>query len=76
MKRFKEFLKANFIWACLGCFIYWGIPYIIVTLLGVFVSAWYFTIYMVVFTTQVALPAIPIIIGISLLLKLILGGKF
>ena len=66
MKKFWAFLKANIIWCIIGTFIYWAIPYIIVTLLGVFVNNWFFTIYAAVFGVQVALPAIPIIIGISL----------
>lgn len=69
MRKFWNFLKANVIWCIIGTGIYWAIPYIIVTLLGVFVSKWFFTIYPAVFGTQVALPAIPIIIGISLGIK-------
>ena len=68
MKKFKEFLKANFIWCVIGIGIYWAVPYIIVIILGIF-NPWFFTIFAGVFAAQVALPAIPIIIGISLGVK-------
>ena len=68
MKKFKEFLKANFIWCIIGTGIYWAVPYIIVIILGIF-NPWFFTIFAGVFAAQVALPAIPIIIGISLGVK-------
>lgn len=68
MKKFKEFLKSNFIWCILGTAIYWAVPYIIVIILGIF-NPWFFTIFAGVFAVQVALPAIPIIIGISLGIK-------
>ena len=69
MDKFWKFLKANIIWCCLGCIVYWGIPHLTVTLLGIFVNRWYFTAYPALFGIQVMLPAIPIIIGISLGIK-------
>lgn len=69
MKKFLNFLKANVIWCIIGTTIYWALPYIVVILLGIFVNKWFFTIFAAVFGVQVALPAIPIIIGISLGIK-------
>ena len=74
MKRFWEFLKKNAVYAVIGTAIYWGFPYIVVTLLGIFVSKYFFTLYLGVFGVQVMLPAIPIIIGISLGVKGIFIG--
>ena len=67
MKRFWDFLKKNAVYAVIGTTIYWCIPHIVVTLLGIFVSKYFFTLYLAVFGGQVALPAIPIIIGINIL---------
>ena len=69
MKKFVEFLKNNVVFCIIGCIIYWGIPYIVIILLGVLVSPYYFTLIPATFGVQVALPAIPIIIGISLFVK-------
>lgn len=69
MERFWAFLRVNIIWCIIGTAIYWGIPYIVVTFLGIFVNKWFFTIFAAVFGVQVMLPAIPIIIGISLGVK-------
>lgn len=69
MKRFLDFLRKNVVYTVIGTAIYWGIPHIVVTLLGIFVSEYFFTLYLVVFGVQVGLPAIPIIIGISLGIK-------
>ena len=69
MQKFWNFLKANIIWCVIGTGIYWAIPHIVVTLLGIFVNKWFFTVYAAVFGIQVMLPAIPIIIGISLGIK-------
>ena len=69
MKRFWDFLRKNAVYAVIGTAIYWGIPHIVVTLLGIFVSKYFFTLYLGVFGVQVMLPAIPIIIGISLGVK-------
>ena len=69
MQKFWDFLKNNAIWCIIGTFIYWGVPHIVVTFLGIFISKWFFALYPTVFGAQVALPAIPIIIGISLGIK-------
>lgn len=69
MKRFWDFLRKNIVYAIIGTTIYWGTPHIVVTLLGIFISNYFFTLYLAVFGVQVALPAIPIIIGISLGIK-------
>ena len=74
MKRFWDFLKKNAVYAVIGTAIYWGIPHIVVTLLGIFISKYFFTLYLGVFGVQVMLPAIPIIIGISLGVKGITVG--
>ena len=60
--------------AIIGTLIYWATPHIVVTLLGIFVNKYFFTLYLAVFGVQVALPAIPIIIGISLGIKGIVCG--
>lgn len=69
MKKFWDFLKNNVIWCIIGTAIYWAIPHIVVTLLGIFGNKLFFALYPSVFAAQVALPAIPIIIGISLGIK-------
>ena len=69
MQKFWKFLKANVPWCIMGTAIYWGIPHLVVTLLGALINNWYFTLYAGVFAVQVALPAIPIIIGLSLAIK-------
>ena len=65
MQKFWKFLKNNVIWCVIGTGIYWGIPHIVVTILGLIVNPIFFAAYAAVFAAQVALPAIPIIIGIS-----------
>ena len=67
-------MKKNAVYAVVGTAIYWGIPHIVVTLPGIFISKYFFTLYLAVFGVQVALPAIPIIIGISLGIKGIVMG--
>ena len=68
MKKFIEFFKKNVLFCIIGTVIYWGIPHIVVIFLGI-INPWFFTLFAAVFGVQVLLPAIPIIIGISLGIK-------
>ena len=69
MQKFKKFLKDNYIWCIIGTAIYWAVPHIVTTILGLFINRIFFAFYPTIFAAQVALPAIPIIIGISLGIK-------